>query len=318
MTSTTPCTRLRSLPGAFTLIEVLVVIAILGVLSVLLLAAVQAARDSSRRTQCTSNLRQLGIALNAYHTAIGSLPHTVNGKKGYSIHSMILPQLDLLSLYNSMNYQLRPSSSQNTTASQTVLTTFLCPSDFGQGRPCTNYPANTGYGYQINNKTFNGLFSMPPQPPTTLADATDGTSNTVMMAEWVLGSGKKTEFHRLGAAFYTPTRLTKPFQFPTFLHLCQQLSNPHNGKFFPYKGSKWTNSSFGYTIYNHNMCINQNSCLNHRFYFEGAWTASSFHSGGVEVLFADGHVRFLRDSIALTTWRAIGTRAGGEALKSIE
>jgi prepilin-type processing-associated H-X9-DG protein len=71
-------------------------------------------------------------------------------------------------------------------------------------------------------------------------------------------------------------------------------------------------AALGGSSYNHNLGLNGRSCLNNNAVIEGAWTAGSRHSAGAHVAFVDGHVGFLKDSIALETWRAIGTRAGGE------
>ncbi len=73
---------------------------------------------------------------------------------------------------------------------------------------------------------------------------------------------------------------------------------------------------FNFTLYNHTLSINDHSCTNGTRWQEGAWTATSQHGQGANVVFADGHASFLKDSIALEVWRALGSRNGGESVPS--
>src|SRR5262249_10886223 len=130
-------------PG-FTLIELLVVIAIIAVLIALLLPAVQAAREAARRAQCVNNLKQIGIAVHNYHSAVGSLPPGQlegNDWMDYSAHTYLLPCLEQQALYNAINFAdvyVAPfsqnqgaywKSTWNATVWGTKVNGFLCPSD---------------------------------------------------------------------------------------------------------------------------------------------------------------------------------------------
>ena len=137
----------------FTLIELLVVIAIIAVLIALLLPAVQAAREAARRINCTSNLKQIGVALHNYVSAVGVFPpgyvsainptvldacnqdaenqHGVDLGAGWAWGSMILPYLEQGPLYNSINFNLSVAFHDNDTCSLTSLSVYLCPSDPG-------------------------------------------------------------------------------------------------------------------------------------------------------------------------------------------
>lgn len=300
-------------PRAFTLIELLVVIGIVGLLVGLLLPAVQYARESSRRNQCAGNLRQIGIALNAYEAAHGVLPQGSNGA-GFSLHVMILPFLEQSPLYASMNFLLGTDTGTsdegaNATAYRMSLSAYLCPSDFqaaGAGR--TNYAGNSGYASQAQK--FNGLFD---RPVVGFKDITDGLSNTAALAEWVLG--RPSDRDPVAATFKTED-LTGPDEFEEFCSQCLRL-NPLSTALAP--GGKlglWVEGQPSMTLLNHNLSVNQHSCINGSSVDAGAWTAGSRHAAGANALFADGHAQFIRQSVALTVWRAWGTRNGNEAISN--
>jgi prepilin-type N-terminal cleavage/methylation domain-containing protein len=136
-------------PRGFTLIELLVVIAIIAVLIALLLPAVQAAREAARRAQCVNNLKQIGLGLHNYASAISSFPlgqsrgqfngtNDYNGWSDWSCHAMMLPYIEQQALYNSINFFFvcdggAYAKSANSTAYNTVVSGFLCPSDGGAG-----------------------------------------------------------------------------------------------------------------------------------------------------------------------------------------
>ncbi len=196
--------------SGFTLIELLVVIAIIAVLIALLLPAVQAAREAARRAQCVNNLKQIGIALHNYHTAVDRFPMGVSKNPywspgdadyqwgygrwtGWSAHALLLGYLDQAPLYNAANFSWGPGAAGtlggsrfNSTIYNTVLNIFLCPSDPNAGRMRNNsYHASIGSTTYESPVTTPGMFAV--FTAYGIRDCTDGTSNTIAFAEALTG-----------------------------------------------------------------------------------------------------------------------------------
>lgn len=302
----------------FTLIELLVTIFIIGLLISLLLPAVQAARESARRMVCVNNLKQLELALNQYASSKSSFPMGMNGGL-FSPQSMLLPDLGERNLYNSINCSVGNSSvlsfsTVNLTAGRTSLSFFLCPSDEAPsvgGYGLTNYVGNGGYGVQ--ELGFNGLFcdmSIMDAPPLSHRDVPDGTSQTLAFTEWGTGTYDPSSRDPIKVVYATSnTRFVA--QFDTFARACQSMS-PDSPIAPGAKMSRWMRGGYGNSLMNSLLAPNGNSCLNNNLLNFAAFSAGSRHPGGVNAVFADGHVSFISNTIALPTWRALSTRAGGE------
>lgn len=308
---------IRSRHG-FTLIELLVTISVIGVLVALLLPAVQAAREAARRLQCVNNLKQLGLALNGYASSKSSFPMGMNGGL-FSPQSMLLSELGERSLYNSINCSVGAASilsfsTVNSTAERTSLSFFLCPSDdgyLGGAVGLTNYVGNGGYGVQ--ELGFNGVFcdmSIMDAHSISYGDITDGASNTLAFTEWGRGSDDVSTWDPIKVV-YAASNPTFLAQYDTFAHACQSMTPPSpiaQGA----KPSRWIRGGYGNTLMNSLLVPSGNSCLNNNLLNFAAFTAGSRHRGGVNAVFADGHVSSIGNSIALPIWRALSTRAGGE------
>lgn len=192
----------------FTLVELLVVIAIVGILIGLLLPAVQAARESARRTQCIDNLKQMGIACQNYHDAMRCLPPGylaagayVDGQTdttpGWGWAAFLLPNMEQNTVYQSANFNFPIQHPVNATAVQTWLASYVCPSDILPGTPYAlpnpsgsaaapaapaSYAACTGSdAFEVFAATGDGVFYR--NSGTRLAEILDGTTFTILVGE---------------------------------------------------------------------------------------------------------------------------------------
>ena len=185
-----------------TLIEMLVVIAVVGLLASLLIPAVQGARESARRAQCLNNLRQIGIALQQHAETHGMYPSGQNMMMGPVRASYLVPLLPYLEqggLFNAINFDFVPPTGvafkdPNDTIYEANLSVLLCPSDADWRslgpwelicymKP-TNYAANAGNA----GSSGDGVFISQALAPR---DLTDGLSQTVGVAEWIIGKGSE-------------------------------------------------------------------------------------------------------------------------------
>jgi prepilin-type N-terminal cleavage/methylation domain-containing protein/prepilin-type processing-associated H-X9-DG protein len=300
---------------AFTLIEVLVVVGIIALLIGLLAPAAQSAREAARRSSCLNNLKQIGLALHSYQSSHGSFPPLITAGR-FSPHVALLPHLELANLYAAINIDVDLTDSDespNNTLAIMTISAFMCPSevagDRGVGR--TNYAGCVGWGFQEGGRN-NGIFSFPVSSATD--GMRDGASQTVAIGEWVLGPNlfdKSRNHDRRSLTFITASFWGKD-DFEPFVAACR-ASDPWTDRIGGRsKGVGWMERSEGRSLYNHNLKRNDNTCSNNGRVQTGAWTAGSYHPGGAQVVFADGHAGFVRDAVDLSVWRALSTHSGGE------
>ncbi|HLJ91743.1 MAG TPA: DUF1559 domain-containing protein [Gemmataceae bacterium] len=309
-------TRVRG----FTLIELLVVIAIIAVLIGLLLPAVQKVREAANRMKCSNNLKQMGIALAAYHDAQGTFPpayiELVPLTDRANWITLMLPYVEQDNVYRL--YDPKSSTGGGATnfqLNQQQLALMQCPS--APERPPKIYPplpppappgiapfavgnylANNGLGPAVSLATADpktsvkspGVFMVNSK--VRITDITDGTSNTMLVSECLNNLGdpaKGTEDWR-GNLTYPENCLfnwnnTPNSATPDWLRDVLCTSTPQA------------------------PCIAMFTAYNNRNMMV---TPRSLHPGGVQVLLADGSAHFITNSIALATWQALGSPALGD------
>ena len=305
----------------FTLVELLVVIAIIGILIALLLPAVQAAREAARRTQCTNNLKQIGLAILNFENQYRALPagatHKDHGRDAeYTMFLLIQPFLEQGNVYDGYDFYVNSRIYSNAHVNRVQIPSYLCPSDGAKGRSWSthfarsNYVACFGTAMQLANPAdsyhlWDANFDLDGELADTdgtfriqgkrtgrkLAEITDGTSHTIMVSELLAGrddsnDGSDIDFRGI------------------WIHIWNGMST--------YSHFHTPNSSAGDAMEHCVPEIDMPCNLQARAdqLMTGDAAARSQHPGGVMALSGDGHVRFYSDTIDLFVWRALATYAG--------
>jgi prepilin-type N-terminal cleavage/methylation domain-containing protein len=328
-------------PG-FTLVELLVVIAVIGILVALLLPAVQAAREAARRTQCGNHLKQLTLAMHNYESTYGALPPlAARNQEAFSVHARLLPFLEQGNLEQLIDYQ-QPLmtglgwapvlNTVHTSAAATVVPAFLCPSDgrepiflsYQAGTFAgTNYTFNTGSGRRLTydpGVPTDGLFYYSSQ--TRLAAITDGLSNTILATETLRGPDRNTtgtlpEFP--GRQYASPSTTTA--SPPPGLIAGGLLSDPDLAPLAA-GTTQWRGNRGGAWIWGlqTNTGINGYLTPNNKLpdvvgHGRGWYAARSHHPGAVVAAVCDGSVRVVSNQVDRDTWHSLFSRDGGEVTR---
>jgi len=272
----------------------------------------------------------------------------------WSAQAMLLPYMEQTQIYNSANFNWAPEWANNfgwvvnSTTSLTIINSFLCPSDGNAGKNgfINSYCASQGtssYGYpegpnnsEVSTGGSSGVFAYSRN--YGLADITDGSSNTIAFSEWVVNNplgrppgratGAQVSLKATGRldvnVFNTPAA---PLNALALVQADMQLCSASflSGQQGNGPGSTWATGAMGYTLFNtivppngggnvlwqacRNGCCNQSQHADYN-------VATSKHAGGVNIMMADGSVRFAKNTIAYMTWWGLGTRTNGETISS--
>ena len=345
-------TRLSSTDrkSGFTLVEVLVVIAIIGVLVGMLLPAVQQAREAARRTHCRNNLRQIGLALHNYLTANRAFPPSFCIRPGaalgtnngsWSIHGRLLPYLEQSGAYARVRLDVPWDAQQDTGVPTMRVPTYICPSEVNDtvrldssGNPKV-YPLTYGFNFgtwliydPVRGRGGDGAFFVNSR--TRPASFRDGLSNTLCAAE----AKAFTSYFR-NTADPGSTGPTSPTALAAFAGGAQFKLGPQtndNTGHTEWPDGRVHHSGFT-TVFTPNTLVaythtdGRTYDVDYNSQQEGrsatqptcaAVTARSYHDGIVHVLLMDGSSRATSDTVELDVWRALGTRNGGEPVAAAQ
>jgi prepilin-type N-terminal cleavage/methylation domain-containing protein/prepilin-type processing-associated H-X9-DG protein len=313
-----------------TLIELMVVIAVIGLLVALLLPAVQQSREAARRATCASNLRQLVISLQNFESVNGTFP-----AGAYSQGACLSPQILLAdffeqsAVYSRLSFEVGPLAQPNYDAARARPELLICPSDPLPGRihdlGWTNYHANCGTWVHING--WDGVFGapfrvntkppIPALPPLKLSEILDGLSNTAAFAEVANGDGasgapkSKFDCYRFIGLPIGDIQTARA----SFLAADWTVASIPGSGTWRWRGYPWTQGTASNTWYNHLLPPNSPCWWPGGDWYRIVSPASSYHPGGVNVAMCDASVRFVVEVVDPDVWLATGTRQGGESLQ---
>ena len=289
-------------PRGFTVLEVLVCVAVIGVLLSLLLPAVQHARESARSADCKNRLRQIGLASHNFHDAHREFP------KEYWYYESLMPYLDLQNLYDRIKaYRANPKGI-NPHDSFGTAPVFACPSgDVNPAELEVSYLRSMGTrldpflrGVDSNGTLFTNF---DRQKAIRISHVTDGTSNTAFWSETLSWQRSTFRNQENEPGLYWRQIAQRPNSMRELQELCRTADGRH-------KESGLFHLLYDVHYYQHITPPNTVPCAWDFAITSGIASKppSSAHVGGVNVLLVDGSVRFVSDNSDEAAWRELGSR----------
>jgi prepilin-type N-terminal cleavage/methylation domain-containing protein len=309
--------------SGFTIIELLVSLAVIATLIGLLLPAVQVSRGAARRLQCLNNLHQIGTAMHHFHEQNNKLPDGRYARQLLPFIEQSNLAVAIQDIKHTFSGGVHPELLDKYPAlANANVPVYSCPEDPVQGAArgrFLSYLANAGSPLQGFD---SGILPRYDEKKVTFASITDGTSNTVAFSEKLLFFGSDilksnmmkdqlTPLHRLRIRATTDP-LWEPAQQHLFPSACDAAILWERWRECVMVGLTGSSGGAGY---NHVMPPNHNSCDNGPgVSSEGAKTSTSMHKHGVHSVLADGSARQFSAAIDRTVWVSLGTRRGGEVV----
>lgn len=316
--------RTLSTPRAFTLVELLVVIAIIGILIALLLPAVQAAREAARRSQCSNNLKQMGIAFHNYHDTFGVFPpNAIRGGDGDNApyqatlwSGFLLPFMEQKPLWDKIvghGFDINwADNGVNEAVAATKLTAYQCPSSIEAGETWSEAR------YDVTTESVNNRYR------ASYGVVVSGTVG-IDVSQYVTGgpnrSGETNQHLDDGGIGHA--RYDGPFGMQNRSYSFANLNDGSSNTLFLgerarrnigqrnylYIGAANARDSYAKFCGSTGIEINSTN-TSHR-----GWACfASYHPGGAQFLVGDGSSRFVSENVDRYAYSSLGTKAGGEAV----
>ena len=315
---------LGNVRSGFTLIELLVVIAIIGVLVGLLLPAVQQAREAARRSACSNNMKQQGLAVHNYADVnpekfpVGWVGEYENGEwhgdegEGHGFASRMLPFIEQNNVYKTINFGAQVSAASNATARTTVISTFLCPSDsYGSGDVFN--PGAEGSGEETPDANPGGTAYSRSNYPGCFGsehmaghDDHNDLTAALMQVEEGLEPGEGNGIFLAGGANGENAVSFRDVRDGLSKTIMIGERDSRLG------GSLWIGRGDGLEAgMSRVVGVGEHVFNSGDPHFEDFFSS---HPGGVSFVFADGHVAFLSNGMSEALFQSLSTRAGGEVV----
>ena len=307
--------RIRNRKRAFTLVELLVVVAIIAILIGLMLPAVQAARSAARRMKCSGNMKQIGLAVHSYVSVYGVFPPSKveysytnpNREIAHNFIAFILPYIEQHSVAENYDFNVNWQNAKNRPARQTRISILICP-DAPQKRMCRNSTTSQNV-VEFFVSDYTSCEQISPGVRKTLRDSGRVADRSdwrgMLRAQWDGSVGPESVHDGLSNTIMFVECAGRPFKYG----YGRRRGDPESSPKEPMSGAEWADARS--QVWVHDLCgsgFQMFNCSNENEIF-------SFHEGASMFLFGDGTVRLLQDSIDPNVFVSYFTANGDDTVK---